>query len=618
MKKVLKVVAILFGVALVVLAGLALFVHFYLTNDRVKALLLPRLQETLGRQVTMEKLDVGLFRGITLQDFAVKEQNGATDFFRAKAFVLRYQLLPLFHGRLIVSKAILTEPFIRIERNRQGQFNFATLAFLHQKDQKPSATEGMVALPLALTINQVAIEKARFQVRDQLGKLPALDGTGNVHIAVHTASGTLVYHGLYDFSADAAYRELKPHLTGRGDFDPQKLSYTVDTTLDRQTAHLEGTAENWREIPRVRLDLSAKQLDLDRLLALMGGGAQAAAPPAAKSRKKQPAPAIPEKTGAALPAAGRPKSEAAGKAGPPAPPSPPGLTAAGTIRVDRVLYQKIELQQLAAAYDLKDSILRISGLSARTAGGTISGGSRIDLTRPEPAYTAAMKMSGLQAGELAALLSERYGQWLTGRLTSSTELAGRGTTWPQIREALALKSDFTVADGQLREFPVTAAAAEILNLPELRAPSFRSLTGTVRVAAGQALLDSVMTAKDLEAKVAGTIGLDGRLNLPVALRLTGELARKIQARTSLARYLTDSGNGVVLNFRLTGDVSRPRPVLDLGAARQKLQQELEQKAGKELERFLRKNRPQQQSPDQQGAPPPAPSVPDLLKGLLGR
>jgi uncharacterized protein involved in outer membrane biogenesis len=612
MKKFLRIGAILFGVALMFLVGLALFVNFYLTDERVKSLLLPRLEETLGRQVVMADLEVGLLRGITFKDFAVKEQDGAADFFRAREFVLRYELLPLFRGRLIVSRAVLSEPFIRIERNRQGQFNFETLAFLEKApEQEPAKGEELVVLPLALTIDQIAIEKARFMVADQLGEIPAVDGTGNVNISVDTAAGALVYHGRYDFTADVAYQELKPQVVGRGEFNPRTVSYQVDTIVDGQSVHLEGAADNWRESPRVRLDLSSQHLDVDRLLALMGGGARAATPAAASPRKPatKPAPPTTEKMAAA-----RKEPPAAQPAEPLAASFPPGLTATGTINIAQARFQKLEMRELTAAYELEDGILRMDNFSARTAGGKIVGSSRLDLTRPEPSYAATMKMYSLQAGELAALLSERYGAWLTGNLNGSVELVGRGTAWPRIRETLNLSSTYTVRDGQLREFPVTAAVAELLNLPELRAPAFQNLTGNLRAEGGQVLLDSVFTGQDLRAEATGTIGLDGQLNLPVALRLTGELARKIQARTSLARYLTDAEDGVALAFKLTGEVSRPRPVLDVGAAGERLQEEVEKKARQELERFLQRKAPQPQE-QQEGEPPP---VQDFLKGLFGR
>ncbi|MBW2080121.1 MAG: hypothetical protein JRI27_04085, partial [Deltaproteobacteria bacterium] len=62
----------------VVLVGLSLFVHFYLTEDRVKALVIPQAEKALGRTVQIGGIDVGLFSGIIVKDFTVKETDGHT------------------------------------------------------------------------------------------------------------------------------------------------------------------------------------------------------------------------------------------------------------------------------------------------------------------------------------------------------------------------------------------------------------------------------------------------------------------------------------------------------------------------------------------------------------
>lgn len=594
MKKFFKIVGILFGLALLLVVGLSLFVNFYFTDQRVKSLLVPRLEKTLGRQVAIDHLDVGLLRGITVKGFAVKEKSGTGDFFQAKEFVLRYDLLPLLHGRLLITEAILREPVIRIVRDQQGQFNFQTLAFLQKSpEQEPVKGGKPVALPLALTIDQIGVQKARFSVTDQLGKLPAVNGTGDVSISVDTKNGKLDYYGRYDFAADVAYQKWKPHLAGKGGFDSQMVSYQVDTTVGDQTVHVGGKAENWQTSPQVRLNLSAKQLDVDRLLALLGGTAQVATPSAATGK---------------APAAAPPTPEAKKPAQPLAAALPSGLTTTGSINIAQAKYQNLEIQQLTGSYELKQGVLVIKDLSAAAAGGKILGGSRIDLTHLAPSYTATMNMYAMQAGQLAALLSAQYGNWLTGNLNSTVRLAGSGTAWPQVKKTLTVNTDFTVRNGQLREFPITTAVSDLLGLPELRSPSFQKLTGTLKVRKGRVLLNSNLAGQDLQAKVNGTVGLDGQLDLPVTLRLTGSLAREIQARTSLAQYLTGSGGGVAIDFKLSGKVSQPHPMLNLGATGQRVKEQVEKKAVRELQRFLQKNQPAQQK-----EPPSSSPFQDLLK-----
>jgi hypothetical protein len=172
-----------------------------------------------------------------------------------------------------------------------------------------------------------------------------------------------------------------------------------------------------------------------------------------------------------------------------------------------------------------------------------------------------------------------------------------------------------VRNGQLRESPITAAVAEVLQLPELRAFSFENFTGNLRVEKGQVLLNAVVAGPDIQAETAGTISMAGQMNLPIVLHFTGQLAEKIKGITGLTRYLTTAENGIAVNLRLTGPVSNPRPSLDLGAAGERLREKVEEKILRELDRFLKEEPSRERSPEQPEDSPPAR---DFLKELLRR
>jgi hypothetical protein len=72
MKKSFRYTAIFFGALFALFIVLSFVVKFYLTDERVRGLLLPRLEEATGRSVAMESIQVGLLRGITVSDFSVK------------------------------------------------------------------------------------------------------------------------------------------------------------------------------------------------------------------------------------------------------------------------------------------------------------------------------------------------------------------------------------------------------------------------------------------------------------------------------------------------------------------------------------------------------------------
>jgi uncharacterized protein involved in outer membrane biogenesis len=69
------------------------------------------------------------------------------NFVSTKAFVLSYELLPLLQKKLIISEIRFDEPAVQILRDKNGQFNFSTLAFLSDSgpalglDHKPDTIQ---------------------------------------------------------------------------------------------------------------------------------------------------------------------------------------------------------------------------------------------------------------------------------------------------------------------------------------------------------------------------------------------------------------------------------------------------------------------------------------------
>jgi AsmA protein len=102
--KIGKVLGIIVLLVVVTVAGLIAIVHFYLTEERVKALVIPQAETALGREVAIGDIKIGLLSGITIRDFLIKEADGKDNFVSTQAFVLSYELLPLLQKKLIINE----------------------------------------------------------------------------------------------------------------------------------------------------------------------------------------------------------------------------------------------------------------------------------------------------------------------------------------------------------------------------------------------------------------------------------------------------------------------------------------------------------------------------------
>ncbi len=167
MKLVLKIVGAIVGVVVLATAGLATFAHFYLTPEKLRALVEPRLAETLKRPFRLGSLDFSIFSGLKVTDFKVghRQDQGGGDFIAGRDLVFNYDLWPLLTGRLSIGEVSLAQPTINIFRDRQGKLNFADLT---AKPAGPAArpAEGPAGAGMELMISKVRVKDGRVTLKD--------------------------------------------------------------------------------------------------------------------------------------------------------------------------------------------------------------------------------------------------------------------------------------------------------------------------------------------------------------------------------------------------------------------------------------------------------------------
>ncbi|MCE5312575.1 MAG: hypothetical protein LLF86_05425, partial [Nitrospiraceae bacterium] len=106
MKK-LKVLGIIAAVIVLILAGLTITIKSYLKSDKLKALIIPKIEDATGRKANIGEINVSIFKGIVIKEMGIKEQDGKTDFLAAKEFVLDYSLAALLKKQILIKKVEL-------------------------------------------------------------------------------------------------------------------------------------------------------------------------------------------------------------------------------------------------------------------------------------------------------------------------------------------------------------------------------------------------------------------------------------------------------------------------------------------------------------------------------
>lgn len=182
MRKPIKI-AVIITVALVVLIAAALiFVKSYLTEDRMRAFISQYAEKSLGRKVVIGDLEVGLFRGIVVRKFEIREKDPGRVFLSAGEFVLRYQLLPLLSKQLVIDKLGIADTQVNVIANPDGTYNFSDMA--KPGEMKEEEKERAAGLPVNLNVKSISIKNARLVYSDNSGNLKRADLLVNAEMAV--------------------------------------------------------------------------------------------------------------------------------------------------------------------------------------------------------------------------------------------------------------------------------------------------------------------------------------------------------------------------------------------------------------------------------------------------
>ena len=271
MKKPVKIMIIIIAVIIALAAGVALLVKSFLSEERMRALIIQTAEKTLNRQVTLGKIDISIFRGIIARDFEVRDRDPQAVFFRAEEFVLKYQLMPLLSKNLVIDKLGIANAQINVKANADGTYNFSDIVKPGkvEEDEKEKAA----GLPVNLNVKSISLENLKISYTAPAGKLARADAVVDAEMAITGASrNTLSSEGaikavvaqavlregnrtLKDVKAEAKYNVSL-------DMEAKQASVnSIDLVLLSIPARLQGNV-NYAAGPSYSLDVNVPDYNL--------------------------------------------------------------------------------------------------------------------------------------------------------------------------------------------------------------------------------------------------------------------------------------------------------------------------------------------------------------------
>tara|TARA_R100001143_G_scaffold63588_2_gene72777 strand:- start:21343 stop:24414 length:3072 start_codon:yes stop_codon:yes gene_type:complete len=224
MKTFIKIIG---GIAVLMIA-LLIFLNFYFTDERLRTMILPQVQEAAGSEVEIDAMSITFFRtfprfGLDMQGLRIPDPNGepVASF---KSVLLSVELFPLLRNEVNISRLSLDKPEIFYTVYPDSTTNIDFL--LEESDSEQST--------INLNIPQINISDGSIFYND-------LTTLANVRMTGLDTELSLYYSDVIETDMDASLASLNVDIDGVNYISDLPLSLNQISTLDLENERLTFT-----------------------------------------------------------------------------------------------------------------------------------------------------------------------------------------------------------------------------------------------------------------------------------------------------------------------------------------------------------------------------------------
>lgn len=221
MRTFLKIIS---GIA-VLLIVLLIFLNLYFTDDRLRTIVLPQVQEAVGSEVEIDKMSITFFRtlprfGLDMQGLRIPDPNGepVASF---ESILLSVELFPLLKSEVNISRLALTKPEIFYTVFQDSTTN---IDFLLEEDGSEPST-------MNLNIPRIIISDGAIFYNDR-------STHADVRMIGLDTELSLFYSDVIETNMDASLASLTVALDGVNYIKDLPLRLNQTSTLDLENERL--------------------------------------------------------------------------------------------------------------------------------------------------------------------------------------------------------------------------------------------------------------------------------------------------------------------------------------------------------------------------------------------
>jgi AsmA protein len=482
----------------VVLLVLALGLPYFLNVDRYRETITSALEKQTGRHVTIGKIRAQILPGVgvVVEDLHVGSPPGfpAGDLLSAEAIRANLAIGPLLHSTIHLNSFELVRPKLTLITDSNGKNNYTFTSSTPAQKTSPnggtSAKSDEASSGVRLDeVDAILLSDAEVLLESVVrGKLePSADAKG-ISVTMHNfVISPMTVHewqadsklsgvtlALGGWSAPIAFRSGQLQLAG-GKLDAQFVADLAKASDIKGTLSVPDV-----EHAQVNFEMSASELDIDKLMAAAGGGSSG-------------------------------PSTAPAKAADPPPSGPSELVARGHINVEKITTKPYAVGPANVEIRVYTDRAELWPISIGMYGGTLQISSRVDRVTEPPRFTANIQMRNLDVAKVLDVSPSARGKMGGLGELDLQLLGGLSDAW---KKTLSGTGKFAVRNGHLPGVNLPAAAQSVGKLGGVGGDTpFTVLEGDInianqRVSSKQIHLDSPSGTVDLR----GSVGLDGSLD----------------------------------------------------------------------------------------------------------
>ncbi len=386
--------------------------------------------------------------------------------------------------------------------------------------------------------------------------------------------------------ASLTYKDRTVALDGSLKLTPEVITFKdLKLTAGQDKADISGSVRNYREYPDLRVSIKSPFIALDELFVPV---------PVAASDEPQETARIDD--------AKKERERMSLK-----------LKADVSLDIDKTRYKTISITNFSSRYELKDNVLSIPYLKGNILNGAFAIKGSVNLAEKGTSYNMASDLSGVRIEALIDAFAPKARGKLFGVLSGKASLTGSGTIPLNVKRNLKGKGEFTIQEGSLKNAELSDDLLAILGLQDLKEIPIEEANGNFTISTGTVALTTLIGSKDMTINETGTVGIDGKLDLSILVKVSERLAPKLVSQSSIASFLSGEKGWTGIPMKVGGTVSKPSYTVDTGAVGKKIKENLGKKIGEELQKMLLKDQGEAPVTEQKKSITPE----GLIRGILG-